>query len=195
MAYTTATLLKTYLGITGASDDTLLTNLISRAQAAIDRYTGRTFEASANTTRKFTVGIDTDGRVLYLDEDLASINAIVTNADGGANADTLTTGEYVTKPRNRTPYFAIEILASADATWDYTTDPENGITVSGKWAWSASAPDDIVQACIRLAGYFYRQKDAGVFDVTAMPDAGVIQIPQGIPKDVKMILDVYKKGF
>jgi len=84
MAYTDAATLKTYLGVSGAGDDTLLTALIARAQSAIDAYTSRTFEASADTTRKFTVGKDTDGRKLYLDEDLSSITAIVTNADDGS---------------------------------------------------------------------------------------------------------------
>jgi len=32
-----------------------------------------------------------------------------------------------------------------------------------------------------------------VFDVTAIPDAGVITIPQGIPATVTRIIDRYKK--
>ena len=36
------------------------------------------------------------------------------------------------------------------------------------------APDDIKQACVRLTAYLYRQRDSQVFDVTAIPDAGVI---------------------
>lgn len=196
MAYTEYDDVKTYAGINGSGDDALISDLIGRAQAAIDAYTGRTFETgTSDTTRKFTVGIDTEGKILYLDEDLADITSIVTNADGGADAETLTTGDYITHPRNRTPYFSIEILSSSDEEWFYTTDRENGVTVEGKWAYSTTPPADIVHACIRLATYYYRQKDAGVFDVTAIPDAGIIQIPQGIPKDVKMILDVYKKGF
>ncbi len=65
--------------------------------------------------------------------------------------------------------------------------------MTGKWAYSTTPPDDIEHACTRLAAYMYRQKDAQTFDTTAIPDAGVILVPQGIPKDVKMILDHYKK--
>jgi hypothetical protein len=194
MAYTTAALLKTYLGVTSATDDTLLTALIARAQSAIDHYTGRTFEASADSTRKFTVGVDTDGRMLYFDEDCAAITTVTTNADDGSGGTTIANTYYVTHPRNRTPYYAIEILSSADYSWEYTNDPTAGITVTGKWAFSTAAPDDIVHATLRLAGYYYRQKDAGVFDTTAIPDVGIIQIPQGIPKDVQMILNPYRKG-
>ena len=53
MAYTDVSTLKQYLGITGNTDDALLSSLITRAQAAIDTYTGRTFEASADTTKYF----------------------------------------------------------------------------------------------------------------------------------------------
>lgn len=191
MAYTTAALLKTYADISGSGDDTLITALIARAQSAIDHYTGRTFEASGDTTRKFTVGKDTDGEMLYFDEDCAAITTVKTNADDGSSGTTIASTEYITHPRNRTPYYAIELLSSSTNSWTYTTDAEAGITVAGKWAYSTSAPDDIVHACIRLATYYLRQKDAGVFDTTAIPDAGIIQVPQGMPRDVKLILDPY----
>jgi hypothetical protein len=44
-----------------------------------------------------------------------------------------------------------------------------------------------------LAAYYYQQKDAQVFDTVAIPDAGVITIPSGIPADVKLILAPYRK--
>ena len=192
MVYCTKELVKTYLSISGAGDDDFLTALIARAQSAIDRHTGRTFEAAADTTRKFTVGEDTDEGVLYLDEDLCAITTITTDADG--DADTLTANtDYVTVPRNTTPYYAIQIMGTSDYSWTYTTDPENGITILGRWAWSTAAPDDIVHACIRLAAYYYQQKDAQVFDTVAIPDAGVITIPAGIPADVKLVLAPYRK--
>ena len=194
MAYTDAATLKTYLGVSAATDDTLLTALIARAQAAIDVYTGRTFEAAADSTRYFTVGRDTLGRMLYFDQDLAAITTVVTNADDGSGGDSLATTDYITHPRNRTPYHSIEIVSSSAYDWTYTLDPTGGITVAGKWAYSTSAPNDIVHACVRLAAYYYRQKDAGVFDTTAIPDIGIIQIPQGMPRDVQLILNPYVRA-
>lgn len=187
MAYTTNTALKTYLGITGSGDDALLTALIARAQAAIDAWCTRAFEASGNTDRKFDAVRDVVGPILYLRSDLAAVNS-VTNGDG----TTVTAAQYVTEPRQQTPFYALRLLASSGVYWTYTTDPENAITISGKWAYSASAPDDIVHATLRLAAYYYRQKDASVFDVTASPELGVITVPQGIPKDVTEILRPYR---
>lgn len=188
MAYCTNTDVKTYLGITGSGDDALLTSLCTRAQAMVDRYCNRTFEASSNTDRKFDAVRDTVLGVLFLDEDLASINTI-TNGDGTSVAST----KYVTEPRTATPYYSIRLLASSNLSWTYTTDPENAITVSGKWAYSTTAPADVVHATIRWAAYLYRQKDASTFDTTASPDLGVITVPQGIPADVEKLLAPYRK--
>lgn len=187
MAYTTTAAVKAYLGETGADDDDLLDALVEAAQAWIDAHTGRTFEASADITRYLDCAAPVvDGRRLYLDADLCAITSI-TNGDGVAVAAT----DYVTQPRNETPYYAIDLLSSKGVYWTYGDDPENAITIVGKWAYSATVPNTIAQAAKRLAAYLYRQKDAGVFDVTAMPEAGVITVPQGMPKDVKLLLQPY----
>lgn len=187
MAYTSAATVKSYLGIEGSGDDTLIGTLITAAQAWIDAYTGRTFEASADAERYFdcVAGV-IEGRRLWLDRDLCSITTI-TNGD----STEVTSAQYVTRPRNDTPYYAIDLLSSAGIYWTYTDDVEDAITVDGKWAYSASAPSDVAQACTRLAAYLYQQKDAQVFDTTAMPEAGVITVPQGMPRDVKLMLAPY----
>ena len=192
MAYATASDVKTYLGIGTTADDALIATCVTRAQAGIENYTHRKFEASADTVHYFSVGVDTDGRTLYLDDDLCAITSVVTNADNAAPTTLLAT-EYTTEPRNQTPYHIIRLLGSSTHGWTYTTDHENGIEVTGKWAYSTTPPGDVVQACVRWAAYMYRQKDAQVFDVTAQPDMGVITIPQGIPADVKMLLEPYRR--
>ena len=192
MAYTTESAVRTYLGITTTGDASLLTALIARAQAAIDTYTQRKFEhSSVGVTRYFTVGKDTYKRCLFLDEDLCSIENLITDADG--TPTTISSTEYVTYPRNIKPYTEIRLLDSSTKSFEYTNDPEMGVYITGKWSYTSSAPDDIVHATIRLASFYFRQKDAQVFDVTAIPDAGVITMPQGMPKDVKMILDPYRR--
>ncbi len=193
MAYCTSTDVRQYLGISSTGDDTLITALIARATAQIEMHTHRDFE-SATGTRRFVVGVDTEGDTLYFDEDIVSITTVTTDADA-ASPTTISSTEYVTLPRNRTPYYGIKILASADKSWDYTDDPEMGITVAGKWGYSTAPPADIKNAAIRLSAFLYRLKDAQVFDVQAIPEAGVITVPQGIPKDVQLILEPYVKRF
>lgn len=192
MAYTTTATVKAYLGTTATADDSLILALIGRAQAEIETYTGRTFQhSSVGATRYFTVGQDTYGRVLRLDEDICKIDEIITDADG--TPTTVSSTEYITYPRNVGPYYEVKLLSSSTKSWTYSDDPENGIQVTGKWSYSTDPPADIVHACVRLTAYMYKQKDSQVFDVTAIPDAGVISVPQGIPADVKMILNPYRR--
>ncbi len=191
MAYCTVADVKEYLDITGTGDDTLIDDLIDRAQKAVDSHTRRTFEdPGSDATRYFTVGGDTEGRDLLFDEDIYSLTTVKTDADN-ASPTTIPSTAFVTMPRNRTPYYGISLLTSKGYYWQYADDPEMGIEITGRWAYSSEAPYDIVQACARWAAYMYRQRDAQVFDTTAIPSAGVIQIPKGMPADVKILLSPY----
>lgn len=200
MVYTTNTAVKTYQKITGSGDDDLIDDLIDRAQKAIETYCGRAFEA-ATETRYFDVpsgegevwidGVVRSGvnaRTLWLDKDLLTVTTL-TNGNDEEIEDT----EYDLIPKNYTPKYAIRLKQSTTVAWQGSDDgdTEDVIQVTGTWGYSTEPPDDIVHACIRLASYYYRQREAQVFDTTAIPEAGVITIPQGIPADVKLILDPY----
>ena len=109
----------------------------------------------------------------------------VGNADGDGNE--IASSDYVLLPRNGPRYYTILLVRGE---W---TQADNGdvATVTGAWGYSTTPPADIVHACIRLAAFLYRQKDAQVFDVTAFPEAGVITLPRGMPADVRATLDQY----
>lgn len=192
MAYATIAQVKAYLGINSSTttEDDLLTDLVERVQAFIDRYTGRVFEAAADTTRKFDAKRDTSENrmLLSLDHDLVSVTTI-TNGD----ATSVTSGQYVLLPANETPKFAIRMKSSANKYWTYGDDPEEAITIVGRWAYSLTAPSDIEMATIRLVSYIYRQKDnAGEFDRTILAGNSTL-LPTQIPRDVLQYLDPYVK--
>jgi hypothetical protein len=185
MSYATTTELKSYLDVAGSADDALLTRLLERASVAIDSYTHRSFAAALATSYYSSDRVD--GDLLTLDGDLFSVTTLK-NGEGNTIAST----DYWLLPRNiGPPYQAIKLKAEADYSWTFDTDGE--IEVYGLWGYSSDPPDDIVHACLRLAGYYYRQKDAQTFDVTALPDQGIITIPKGLPADVKQLLDPYKR--
>lgn len=187
MAYASLERLKEYLGISVTADDALLETCIARAQVAIESKLDRVFEASADSTRTFDAIADVDGPTLYLDRDLCAITSI-TNGDSTAVA----TSSYVTEPRRDTPYYAIRLRESATISWTYDDSPEGAISVVGRWAYSLTAPEDIVQATLRWAALMYRQKDSG-FETVAIPDAGIVTTPAGIPKDVGLLLAPYRR--
>lgn len=186
MAYTTLAEVKLYAGITTTNDDVLLEQCITRAQRAIDTYCKRTFEALSDTTRYFDAVADVNGRLLYLDHDLTSVTSI-TNGDG----TTVGASNYVLVPANYWPAFAIQLKSSSNVTWTYNDTPENAIAVVGRWAYALTAPADVVQACVRLAAWFYRQKDnsADIDQLTTV--GGAVLVPPGVPKDVQALLKGY----
>lgn len=188
MAYASAANLKVYLGISEATDDTLLGTLLTAAQAMIDAYCRQTFEASADTTRYFDPTTQVVGRTLFLDAPLAAITSI-TNGDGSTIGSTL----YVKEPRNETPWHQLTLKANATVNWNYTGAPENAITIVGKWAYSTTAPADIAQVTIRLAGYLYRQRDnAGDLDRAIIGASGIL-LPAALPKDIETLLRPYRR--
>ena len=187
MAYSTVALLKSYLGISGSGDDTLLGLLLDRATIAIESHTGWVFEA-ATATRYFDSEA-VEGYVLWVGGDLVGV---ITLTNGDDDGTVIVPADYRLLPRNEgPPYYGIQMLVDTTTTWEFDVDGE--VSVLGAWGYSASPPDDIVDACVRWAAFKYRQKDAQVFDVIAVPDAGIITIPQGIPADVKLILDKYPR--
>lgn len=186
MAYASLADLTAYLGIDeSTADDGLLTQLLARAQAAIDTYTRRTFEAAADVTRWHTLD-NVWGRQLQLDGDCCAITAI-TNGNGA----TMDAGEYHTLPRNRTPYYAVELWPDSATAWD--ADSGGQIAVTGRWSYSVTAPADVAHACVRLAAWMYRQKDNTAGD-QAMIAGDVTILPARIPSDVQMMLAPYRRA-
>lgn len=174
--------IKAHCGITVTTDDDLLTRLIAAATSAIDKATGRVFESTTATSRNFGPAA-VDCRYLSLDTDLCAITSVV-NGDG----TTINASDYITYPRNISPWFGLELR---DNSW-YASRTED-VVITGHWSYSQEAPDDIVQACIRLVSYWWRLKDAQVFDTTANPETGQVVVPKGIPNDVMGLLKPYKR--
>jgi len=170
-----------------ATDDDLLQDCLDDAQAYIESQTGKKFEASASTIRYYRQE-SVDYVTLYLDEDLLTCTKLV---EGDTDDTEITTGNYWLLPRNEgPPYRRIELKANSDYSFDWETDGE--IEVTGTWGFSATPPADIKRATLVLAGYFYRQKDSQVWDVVAVPEAGIITIPEGIPRTVRRIIEKYQ---
>jgi hypothetical protein len=170
---------------TATGDNDLITELISRAQAWFELESQRVLD-SATGTRYFDAIEDVFGLELILDRDLASITT-VTNGDDVE----VTTGEYTTQPRNDPPYYSIKLLASSGKAWDYTTDPENSITVAGDWSSYATSSKEYKaaqHALIRLTKWMYKQLSSHQdLDQIAISPEGVLMAPAAFPKDIEKL--------
>jgi hypothetical protein len=185
--YATIAQLTDYLDI--SNPDALATaNLemaLTNACAVIDRHTCRTFAAETDTTR-FHDGARIEGHRLWLDGDLAQLTS-VTNGDG----EVIPLSAIRVEPVNATPYFGLTVKNGSGYSWYWGDDPAD-IMVEGRWAYSVTPPDDIVQATLRLAAYLYRQP-ANAMDLDRAVIVGNATIaPGAIPADVFMMLRPYQ---
>lgn len=134
MSYCTLADLKAYLLGSGNSltaDDTLLQVLLEAATARIDSRTAKNFQASADTTRYFDPTRDVLHCELWLDKPLSYLTSIL----NGDSLHTDITSQVYTNPRNDTPYYSIGLKTSATASWQFTTDAQNAIAVTGRFAY------------------------------------------------------------
>lgn len=161
MAYITVSQLKTYLKISSSSEDSLLTDIIAAAQKQIESLTGRIFEVPADTTRKFTPlgefyggSLQRDGLTLGLDYDLCQLTSI-TNGDGS----NIPTNAVILLPLNSVPCAAIRIKLNTAYIWTYTGSPDGAVSITGRWGYSITPPDDIVQVTKLIAQRMYKERD------------------------------------
>jgi|YNPMSStandDraft_1061717.scaffolds.fasta_scaffold00219_33 hypothetical protein len=179
MAYATLAELKSYLGISGTSEDALLNTCLDGATAAIEKHTRRVFQAVSGTREYLYNGRNK----ILLDDDLYSLTSLKLNG--------VAVTEYRLFPVETTPKAWIVVYEiPSGVTWNTY---EQTWSVAGLWGYSASPPHDIKMACLRWAGYLYRLKDAQVFDAAYMEGVGQLVIQKGIPLDVAKMLQPYVK--
>ena len=198
MPYVTLDQVKRYLGQLHGEDvdDVLLEECIDRAQASIEEETNNVFEA-VRMGRLYSVtppfvfpGFETE---LHLD-------TLLIKAYRVENAGTvLGPSDYVLWPQNldiaHSDWEGRWMVRRVDGNnWTYTgTNPYNQINIKGLWGATRHPSARCVHATCRLAAYFYKQKDAQVFDVTAMFEGGALAIPQGFPKGVWDFINANRK--
>ena len=182
--------LRAFLDIKVTTDDSLLQESIEDAQSYIESQTNRVFEAATATRYYDRSALDRwNSRLLNLyGDDLLTVTGLA-NGDSDSTAIALT--DFWLYPRNETPYHGILLKTDISSYWEWDTD--YWVSVTGTWGYSTTAPDDIRRATLVLASYFYRQKDAAMFETTAIVESGAIAIPQGVPATVDRVINRYKR--
>ena len=184
--YCSAADIKTYLGTSLETDDTLLGLLAARATDLMDAYCGRRLvvDEDDTTTQYYTVGRDTEGSMLFFDDLTAGVTEVL---NGDASQTEVASDEYTLIERNKAPYWGIKILRSSGKVWQFVTDPEDAIEVTlYNGYFYKTIPDDIKHLAIRLAVYLYKQRDTNTdLDRPMVTSAGVTLLPGQLPRDIK----------
>jgi len=176
-----------------SGDDTILGNCITAAIGFCEgpEGAGRRFEVTADSTRRFDAVADIDQglRRLWLDDDLCQITSI-TNGDGVV----ISASQYVTNPRNETPWYAITLKLSSDYVWTYDDSPESSIVIVGRWGYSLLAPPDIAQAVLELAAFEYRRRStSSSSDQQVVTASGSVIVPSSVPKNIMTVFTHHRR--
>lgn len=167
-------------------DDVLIESLITAASRYIDNVTRRRFYASTET---HYFDVPESGRDLWLNDDLLAVTTL-TNGDGTV----IPAAEYKLRPYNITPYYMLTLKASSDVYWqgEADGDTEGVISIAGSWGYSATAPEDIKEACLMIARNVYRGRTGETAGSATVTGAGVVITPKDVPQLAAAIIERYK---
>jgi len=178
MAYTTLAEVKTFCSVTGAGDDTLLGAIMSAAEAVVENYTDRVFDAAAAADQTFTrlnTGANRfDGKKLYFYTETADDLVSITDSP-----------TVLMLPEDGPPYYGCMLT---EGSWAYPT-----VTVNAYWGYSKTPPADIELAVWRICKWLYDMQDTGRGSAPIVTPNGQVLIPEGLPMDIKQLLDPYRR--
>jgi hypothetical protein len=185
--YATLAQVRAYQGLLAGetADDTLLTDLLNRVEAMLERDTGRTF-SSVTATKTFDERA-LDGALLVLSHDLLSVTTL-TDANG-----TVLTASLWDLLEDTAPYWAI--VRTDGARWSANARAGLRISVAGTWGYSASAPDDVVQACVEATCYLFQKRQSVTESERALvsPDGTILQAAT-LPSSYRLAVRRYSKA-
>ncbi len=177
-----------YLKLANNNDQLLVQAALDAAQGWIEDHTMRKFECLADTTRIFD--LPNDLHTLPVDTDLLSVTTL-TNGTGVPIDATY----FYLEPLNSPPYSQIKIYAISPVIFypSVLGSTEACIQVTGKWAYSLTPPNGIIDATKELAKFFYRRManadntaDAAVYG----PD-GSVTYPGKVPSIIWSLIAPY----
>ncbi len=175
---------KQYLSITASNDDALIVGILKRAIRSFENLCGRGF-LTASSTKKFSATGEEVVRwnhIVLRDDEVISISQI--KIDGVIVPST----DYYLTPHG------IKLIISSDYAFsEYSDDPHDTIEITGIWGYEASVPDDVFGAIVRLAAWFYQQKDNALELDRSVAMANGMALPAGFPKDVVEVARFYRR--
>lgn len=190
---TTVAELKTYLGLTGSQDDTLLATVLTDAIGKAERDTARTFAVASNVTTRYS----TDGQSSIVIHDRPYSDPSRTVQLGGVT-QTLDDGYWLLPDRRDQDISATIQLRHYDRTgywyksdpmwWDKNLDmPDrrgtepNDLVISGIIGHPFPS-DDVVGAIKVLAAWLYWNAKSGASGVVTVPTGEEIDLAETPPR-------------
>lgn len=198
MALLTVSDLKTWLGLTGSQDDTLLATCIADATAQAERDTSRVFSAASNVVRRYS----TDGQASIVIHDRPYSDASRTIVLDGVTLTQDT--DCWLLPDRRNPDVSTTIQLRYYDPSAYARDPDwfdrnldiyaarggspNDLVITGVIGHPFPTAD-VVHAVTELAAWYYWRAKSGASGVVTTPTGEVIGLADLPPRYSTFVTD------
>ena len=188
--YATVAELKSWVGISDATDDGVIASVLDAASRQIDEDCGRVFcQSAAGTVRYYTA---TNGGLLLID-DCVSLSAVATDADGDRTYETTWAAtDYDLLPENASTDGApFDQLATAPGgLYVFPAGVRRGVKLTGTWGWPR-VPDRVRQACLIRAAWLFKRKDSPL-GTTGSAELGIMRVGRWDP-DYDRLIETLKR--
>lgn len=189
--YATAAAVKTRLGITDASDDTLLGTLCDQMNQYIETKTGRVLAPVGSATYTF----DGDGgRRLYVARGVRAVTLLEIALYTGGDYSTVDAGDYVLRPQelDRDPGWPATsiVLVDRPVGLGYFPAGYSTVRVTMTTGW-ASIPDDIAELATTAVVRAWHSRQAGQTDVIGSDEFGRPIVSRYLSRRDNALLDFY----
>jgi len=142
MAYTDKSTIQKYLTVDiDSSFDAQITSWISAVKTWIDRYTGKTFEASSSDRYYDSLG----GCEIFVDS-FVGVPTLVSLNEDGSTYQTFSSGDFITYPLNSDEKNKIVLLSNNFPRGN------KRVKVTASFGYSTSVPEDIKVIATKLIG-------------------------------------------
>lgn len=161
------------------AQDAIISSLITRASAAVMRYTERQFAPTETAaTKTFEIDFNRDGFLDLAPYDLRSLTSILIDTDTGTSA-TLGSEEYRLWPRPNPDgvFTAIRLVPTTRGGWSRFRHVQ--VQVTGDWGFSA-VPDDVKHWTIVVVETWLR-RDVAAFSTTYDANEDRVERPEMLP--------------
>lgn len=190
MSYPVLADVKSYLKVSSASEDAILTTMLNAAIGDVEAHCNRVFVA-ASATRNYPViapYFDARRRLMTLYEDLVSITTL-TNGTG----EVIAASDYEVLPVKGGRIEQIMIKREAPVRFQTGSSGET-VQLSGSWGYAATCPSGVFLLLIELVEWHYRLKQgASAKADSTVRRGGGISGGTNIPEYLRHRLEVYRR--
>lgn len=176
-SYATTAAVKTRLGETGSTNDTLIGTLCDQINGWIESETGRPI---APYTATYTFDYSSwshDGKTLVIPRGIRSVTTFTLAAQTGGSQSTIDSADYFLLPReqDRAPGWPATRLVMSDyvtnSVYDAASEGYGIAVINGSWGWAA-VPDELKAVAETAVVRAWHARQAGQQDIVGTDETG-----------------------